>query len=236
VARAKTVASLFSLLMLLGCGGTTEQGPGTGELGGSGAVGGTGGSGGNGAWSATGGSPAVGGGGGSGAIDCSMVGCALPPACEVGCSEVCGCCPCGEGQVQGDRVCRGGCWALGDPAGGCSFLGVYYPVGAQFAAGDGCNSCTCLAPGEQACTELACSCDPVLEEQQREYVGTSADECAVIDFACPQHTTYFGNACGCGCEQSPSCPEWFDCMPTPDAPPCDEAQIHTECPYSGIAY
>lgn len=55
----------------------------------------------------------------------------------------------------------------------------------------------------------------------------------VIDFVCPELTTYFGNACGCGCEQSADCPEYFNCMPPS---PCDEDAIKTKCPYSGIAY
>jgi Pacifastin inhibitor (LCMII) len=44
----------------------------------------------------------------------------------------------------------------GDTAGGCAYRGTTYPVGANFAADDGCNSCTCLAGGGAACTEIAC--------------------------------------------------------------------------------
>jgi hypothetical protein len=79
------------------------------------------------------------------------------------------------------------------------------------------------------------SCDPAAEEHQREYVG-DPESCQVIRFACDEGTTYFANACGCGCEQSPSCPDWFDCMPSPDGPPCDLAEIQRTCPFSGIAF
>jgi hypothetical protein len=62
------------------------------------------------------------------------------------------------------------------------------------------------------------------------------DTCPVIKYTCPEGTSHFSNACGCGCEQSADCPEWFNCMPGPDAPPCDTDAIKTKCPYSGIAY
>ena len=35
----------------------------------------------------------------------------------------------------------------------------------------------------------------------------------MIYFVCPENTSYFSNACGCGCEQSQSCPQWINCMP-----------------------
>jgi hypothetical protein len=48
-------------------------------------------------------------------LDCSAVGCALAPRCELGCTEACGCCGCAEGEVRdlgGDtRVCVAGCFA-----------------------------------------------------------------------------------------------------------------------------
>ncbi len=46
-----------------------------------------------------------------GSIDCSRVGCGAPPMCSTGCTEVCGCCSCGDGETQGGLVCSGGCWA-----------------------------------------------------------------------------------------------------------------------------
>jgi hypothetical protein len=197
------------------------------------------------------GSDGVGGGAGhaglagkGGGPNCSTVGCAQPPMCSTGCTEVCGCCPCVEGMTMGNLVCVGGCWDLlvdGGDAGdrGCTYLGKTHPGGVIFAAGDGCNTCTCgeaARGGVPVCTKKACQCNPAAEIRQREYIGKSSAECAAIRFSCPDNTTPFANSCGCGCEQDPSCPDWFDCQPSPGVPPCDTAAIKLKCPYSGIAF
>ncbi len=224
-----------------GSGGTAGSAGSAGSTGGepsggSGETGGTGGESGT-----AGGASGEGGTGGrdAGSVDCSMVGCAAPPLCSTGCTEQCGCCPCSEGDTMGAYVCKGGCWAEdadgGNPE-GCNHNGVFYPVGASFPAGDGCNSCTCTEGGLVACTEMACICNPAAEMNRREYIGTSPAQCAAMDFICPENTTYFWNDCGCGCEQDPSCPEWFNCVPGPGTPPCDVDDIQARCPYSGIAY
>jgi len=120
----------------------------------------------------------------------------------------------------------------------CEYDGATYLPGDSFPDVDGCNDCTCLEDGAVACTRMAClpeTCDPQAE-WWREYVGTSPAQCAAMRFACEGETAYFANDCGCGCEQAADCPEWFNCMPGPDAPPCDLAWIHTHCPFSGIAW
>lgn len=120
----------------------------------------------------------------------------------------------------------------------CEYDGVNYAPGDSFPATDGCNTCTCMEDGTVACTEMAClpdDCDPEAE-WWREYVGDSPETCAVIRFACEGQTTYFANACGCGCEQSADCPEWFNCMPGPGVPGCDLEWIREHCPFSGIAW
>jgi hypothetical protein len=179
--------------------------------------------------------------GGSAGLDCSVVGCAAPPLCSTGCLDPCGCCPCEEGSTRvldgTDQVCSGGCWAPAEAL--CEHRGQSYVLNATFWAGDGCNTCTCGEAGAVTCTERACLCDPEQEIRIREYVGSSPEQCAVIDFACPPNTTYFANSCGCGCEQRYSCPEYFNCMPSVDEPgvdPCDEEEIEANCPYSVIAY
>jgi len=53
----------------------------------------------------------------------------------------------------------------------------------------------------------------------------------LLDFFCPRSTTHFQNECGCGCEMSPECPEYFDCAPPKN---CDVEQILAKCPYSTI--
>lgn len=179
---------------------------------------------------------------GTGGMDCSNVGCGAPPICGEACDAPCGCCPCGPGQHQVigglDYLCTNGCWAPAPGVDGgtasCTHNGSIYAEGEKFRAGDGCNACQCSG-GSVACTDMACACDPAAESHQREYIGTSAGSCAVIDFACPSNTTRFENSCGCGCEQGIGCPDWFDCMPGP-GPGCDTNQIKTTCPYSGIAF
>ena len=120
---------------------------------------------------------------------------------------------------------------------GCVYGGQWYEYGDTFMADDGCNTCTC-SDGGVACTEMAClpdDCDPDAE-WWRDYVGESPEICAVIRFICPDNTEYFANDCGCGCEQSPNCPQWFNCMPSPNTPGCDVDRIQADCPYSMIAW
>ena len=64
------------------------------------------------------------------------------------------------------------------------------------------SACICTEGGLVACTEMACICDPASETRQREYAGLSPLECSLINFACPDNTTYFRNDCGCGCERT----------------------------------
>ncbi len=120
----------------------------------------------------------------------------------------------------------------------CEWNGVGYSVGERFPAGDGCNHCFCDEGGSVACTEMAClpPCDPA-EEYWRDYVGESPEICTRIFFVCPEYTAYFANDCGCGCEQSPDCPEWIDCMPAvPPGSPCNDPTFFARCPYTQIVY
>ncbi len=112
----------------------------------------------------------------------------------------------------------------------CVYAGKTYKNGESFPALDGCNTCTCTPQGV-GCTKVGCACDPK-SEWWRKYVADSPAACATIKFACEEHTTPFFNDCGCGCEQSSSCPEWFNCMPPS---PCD-GDAMKKCPFSGIAY
>ncbi|WP_434044278.1 MULTISPECIES: hypothetical protein [Sorangium] len=137
-------------------------------------------------------------------------------------SDGCNTCTCGEdGSVA--------CTEEGCPE-GCTYGGVEYQQGDSFGSLDGCNTCTCTPGGAVACTERYCGCDPS-REWWRQYVSTSPEECAVIDFACTGGLTSVSNECGCGCEQDPSCPPSFDCKP-PLA--CDLDEIQQRCPYSAI--
>src|SRR5262245_5886931 len=100
-------------MLLVGCG----RNPVRGNLSDAGSSGGGGGGvGGGGGGSSQDAAPM--GGSGGGAIDCSNVGCSVPPPCgpngEPMCTAPCGCCSCNEGDMQGSLVCRGGCWAAPD--------------------------------------------------------------------------------------------------------------------------
>lgn len=160
---------------------------------------------------------------------------------SVACTEMfCGCSYDGELYAPGDsfpstdgcNTCscmNDGGVACTEMACGCSYAGAFYQYGETFWADDGCNKCTCMAGGV-ACTKMWCECSG--DEWFRDYKGTP-DTCPLIKFYCPANTTYFANDCGCGCQQSADCPEWFNCMPPA---PCDPAQIEEDCPYSVIAW
>ncbi len=128
-------------------------------------------------------------------------------------------------------MCVGACWAPADGgAPTCEYQGQVYPVGSVFPAGDGCNYCGCDEYGLVGCTAMACVCTGT--EPGKHYVGKSAAQCAVMDFACGPNTSYFANQCGCGCQQDPSCPERYDCMD--GSPPCDPAEL-ARCPLTPVA-
>ncbi len=156
-------------------------------------------------------------------VTCLHEGQSYPPGSSFPAGDGCNTCTCDEmGNV--------GCTEMACPS--CEYLGQTYSVGDEFPAGDGCNTCTCGAGGNVGCTKIACVCDPATE-WHREYVALSPAECAVIDYTCPPNTTPFANDCGCGCEQSATCPEYFDCMPPST---CDIPQIEADCPYSTIVF
>lgn len=137
--------------------------------------------------------------------------------------------PCEDGYkciLDGDYADAGGVCEKIE----CKYDGAEYAAGETFPASDGCNTCTCLEGGNVACTEKACLCEPD-KEWWRDYISLDPEQCRVIFFVCPEHTTYFSNPCGCGCEQSSDCPEWINCMP-----PRDCSKERALCPYSHIAW
>jgi hypothetical protein len=92
---------------------------------------------------------------------------------------------------------------------------------------DGCNTCSCFN-GQWACTARACidagppaadsaaptdgqaSCN--YSDPSKTYVGKSAADCARIKFACPDTSTYFADACGCGCVSAPADCNIMECF------------------------
>jgi hypothetical protein len=63
-------------------------------------------------------------------------------------------CACGGKTTLPAADAGGG--GAGSDAGGCVYNGKHYKAGDNFKAGDGCNSCGCLANGKVACTESGC--------------------------------------------------------------------------------
>ena len=96
-----------------------------------------------------------------------------------------------------------------DCTGSCSYAGQRYASGTTFSATDGCNQCSC-SEGIVSCGDTPCSCDAW--QFWRRYEKSDAGLCDVIDFDCPAGTSSFANACGCGCEQSPDCPQIMGCV------------------------
>lgn len=66
----------------------------------------------------------------------------------------------------------------------------------------------------------------------KRYVGTAA-QCAEFSLHCSAFTSEFRDACGCGCEQDPACPEVIDCSPEQGepSPVCANAGAF-KCPFS----
>ena len=158
---------------------------------------------------------------------CTVEGVVHPPNTPftVGACNTCSCID--VGLLEGVATCEA---SLCEPL--CTYRGLGYLVGESFAALDGCNTCACEAGGDVACSEEACACDPS-REWYRDYVHSPPGlDCVGFMGPCPPGSASFGNDCGCGCEQDPACPEWFDCS---GSEPCDTAALQEACPYSKIA-
>ena len=169
-----------------------------------------------------------------GTVGCTELGCSITctyngttylPGDSFPATDSCGTCSCDD---EGKVTCTTPPCPK-DP--GCVYAGKSYGEGAQYPAIDGCNTCQC-ENGASVCTKVACQCNPD-KEWWRKYVSTDPKQCEVIDYGCPMNTTGFQNDCGCGCEEDPSCPQYFDCEP-PNS--CDMMTLEQQCPYSGFAF
>ncbi len=158
-----------------------------------------------------------------GCVTCDYQGQTFTPGDTFPAGDGCNMCSCmDDGSIA--------CTAMACPI--CVYEGAEHQPGESFPSIDGCNTCTCMDDGTVSCTEIACPCDPP-NEWWREYASLDAQECLLLDFACPANTLRFDNACGCGCEQDASCPQFFDCMPPAQ---CDVQALMEQCPYSEIAF
>lgn len=114
----------------------------------------------------------------------------------------------------------------------CDHNGRQLVAGQVIGAGDGCGKCECEADATVDCAwPVTCTCEPV-DGGGLDYIGASVDICAVIDFACPAGTTHFQNECGCGCEQSPACPDEVDCAT--ETAQCSDPSFAAGCPYTTL--
>jgi hypothetical protein len=78
------------------------------------------------------------------------------------------------------RPCAGGFICIDDPRDDCD----------PRNGGADCGG-ICVAPDSR--------CGMRYSDPARQYVGTSAEACARIRFACAPGTEYFSDPCGCGC-------------------------------------
>ncbi|MCA9632611.1 MAG: hypothetical protein KC766_33390 [Myxococcales bacterium] len=229
--------------VLVGCSGSATGGEGSG---GSAGVSGSGTSAGGAAGSSAGGAAGSSAGGAAGSSAGGAAGSSAgggtssqpasgkTPRCGEDCSNPHGCYPCSEGSKQTidgtTRYCVSGCWDTAPPPDpSCTLYGRQYPPGGEARDVYDCNACTCYENASGAdwgCTTKACSCEGLSGAQ---YVATSPDECAVIDYACPANTEGFGGDCGCGCRQDPRCAAVYDCSSG-----CERDVIEVFCPYSEI--
>jgi hypothetical protein len=69
----------------------------------------------------------------------------------------------------------------------------YMTQAVRMAAGDDAKATGTSTKG--ACEQNECH----LEDPAYTYVGTSPEQCAVINFFCPEGESYFSDDCGCGC-------------------------------------
>lgn len=156
-------------------------------------------------------------------ICCSTVWCAHP---QTQCTAVPSCNP-GDRQLMGACPPSENCYSVTDCG---KTVWCWYTPGAGGAPGTGGAPNTGGAPGSAGAA--GASCDPA-SELDRHYMAKSPETCALIDFTCPEYTTYFGNDCGCGCEQDASCPDSLDCQPGPQTqhPLCSGPEA-AQCPYT----
>jgi hypothetical protein len=110
----------------------------------------------------------------------------------------------------------------------CLYEGAWRYSNKDFSDRDGCNTCSCYLGTVSCSAEPTCSCDPP-HEWWRSYVSTNPAECTALDYACEGELKPFSNACGCGCEEPTSCPEYAQCDAGVEPEDCQ--RMLAVCPY-----
>jgi hypothetical protein len=157
---------------------------------------------------------------GNGQDNCARSQLIIPPVCEyadgvwtegsvVPVTDNCNSCTCQTVNIAHCTFKTEMSCTTNDCTSSCAYAGRFYNNGTSFTSTDGCNECTCVN-GVVDCTQNDCNC--FTAQYWRLYRLTDANQCAAAVLNCPIGTTEFTNACGCGCEQSPDCPEYARCV------------------------
>jgi hypothetical protein len=116
-----------------------------------------------------------------------------------------------------------GCSSVGaEPADGCSYGGQVHAPGSSFPSTDGCNSCSCDAQGQVACTLVDC-------------VGDGGAPSCTYEGATYPEGARFGpcNSCFCADDGTASC-TFYGCPLDGGLPPFDGGV--PVCTYNGMTY
>jgi hypothetical protein len=195
------------------CGGSTNTDP---SLGGSGGQGGGNGGSGNAA--------------GTGGIDCSNVGCAEPPRCDVGCTAACGCCSCGDGEkvpTQGGYLlCTGGCYTFVAAAtcGGMAEAPCAkdefcdYPTGSYCGGDDSTGVCVKRPEGCPEDCPGVCGCDGNF------HCNACSAQAAGVDVSDDKSCLGSDGGVGKACAGDAECPGGLKCCY-----PCGMPGCQNEC-------
>jgi hypothetical protein len=115
--------------------------------------------------------------------------------------------------------------------GGCTVDGVTYEVGRAVPSRDDCNTCTCAASGEIACTKVACA------DAGRDTGGPVV--CAFNDARYPAGATFPDtdgcNTCTCGRDGVVACTLRF-CIPPDGGAGGAGGNGGVACAYGGVRY
>jgi hypothetical protein len=235
--------SFLLLWIAAACGGATNTSEGDGGVGG--AAGATGGKPGTGGARPGAGGAGTGAAAGTGGVSGGPVCCLAAPACGDGEKQLPPGEPCPTGFDCYDSTVCCATIRCARAAGQCDAYPSCDPGDRELTSScppiGGCYSRTLCGTTvwcvKAPSTEGGTACNPAVEHDRR-YIGTSPQQCQLIDFGCPSNTIYFSNGCGCGCEQNASCPEWVDCMPgaNPVNRLCDAQLDPVPCPYTKRAY
>ena len=119
--------------------------------------------------------------------------------------------------------------APGTDASSCVYAGTTYAAGEDFTAKDGCNTCSCGASGQVACTTMVCLSPGEAGASGRD--ASPFNGCAATDEGCVLHSggvLAVGESYADGCSTY-SCMAAGSLMCSADACPAPDASVPAEC-------